>query len=177
MKSFLISAGLSVAAVLSIVGMANAQGKPVVLSALPPQDFAFCLNTDAAVIASDQVATEVGVVITNVGNSLTNTSGTVVVAANNNFGKGAGSEWKSGMGQFTLPGGNCYNIATMNKTTLPNGNIGWVCGSTNGAASGAGATITGLIATQTQVTPIASAYVLAGVSSTLNNAPKVNCPY
>jgi hypothetical protein len=177
MKSFFIAAGLSAVAILSIAGMANAQSKPLVLSALPSQDFAFCLNTDAAVIASDTVATEVGVVITNVGNNLTNTSGTVVVAANNYYGKGAGNEWKSGMGQFTLAGGSCYNVATMNKTTLPNGSVAWACGSTSGAASGAGATITGLISTQTQITPIASAYVLAGVSSTLNNAAKVNCPY
>ena len=175
MKSFL-TAGLSVAVVLSAVGVANAQSTPTALSALPKQNFAFCLNTDAAVVISDTVATEVGIVITNVGNSLTNTSGTVVVAANNYYGKGAGSEWKSNTGQFTLAGGNCFNVATMNKTTSP-GSTGWTCASTNGAASGAGATITGVISTQTQVTPIATAYVLAGVSSTLNNAPVVNCPY
>jgi|AGTN01.3.fsa_nt_gi hypothetical protein len=177
MKSFFFSVGLSVAAILSAASAANAQGKAVTLSALTPQDFAFCLNTDAAVVVSNSVATEVGVVITNVGNSLTNSSGTVVVAANNFYGKGAGSEWKSGMGQFTLAGGNCFNVATMNKTTPPNVSGGWICASTSGAASGAGATITGLISTQTQVTPIASAYVVAGVSSTLNNAPLVNCPY
>lgn len=176
MKSFIISLGLSVVTVLSGVSAANAQSKTVTLSALPAQNFAFCLNTDASVAISDSVATEVGVVITNVGNSLTNKSGTVVVAANNYYGKGAGSEWKSAMGQFTLAGGNCFNVATMNKTTSP-GSANWTCASTNGAASGAGATITGVISTQTQVTPIASAYVLAGVSSTLNNAPLVNCPY
>lgn len=176
MKPIILAAGFSIAAVLSTVGVVNAQGKPVVLSALPAQDFAFCLNTDAAVIVSDSVATEVGVVITNVGNSLTNKSGTVVVAANNYYGKGAGGEWKSAMGQFTLAGGNCFNVATMNKTTSPSG-TNWTCASTSGAASGAGATITGMISTQTQVTPIATAYVLAGVSSTLNGAPLVNCPY
>lgn len=175
MKSFALATVFSIVAVLS-AGAANAQPKPVVLSALPPQNFAFCLNTDATVILSDTVATEVGVVITNVGNGLTNTSGTVVVAANNFYGKGAGSEWKSAMGQFSLTGGNCYNVASMNKTTSPSG-TSWTCALTSGAASGAGATITGVISTQTQVTPIASGYVMAGVSSTLNNAPSVNCPY
>lgn len=176
MKSLLLIASLSIAAVLSTVGTASAQATPQILSALPKQDFAFCLNTDAAIIISDTVATEVGVVVTNVGNSLTNTSGTVVVAANNYYGKGAGGEWKTNFGQFTLAGGNCFNVSMMNKTTSPSGSS-WTCASTSGAASGAGATITGVIATQTQVTPIATAYVLAGVSSTLNNAPVVNCPY
>ncbi|MBK1836909.1 hypothetical protein JHL17_05740 [Azospirillum sp. YIM B02556] len=175
MKSFARVAVFPVVTLLSI-GVANAQPKPAVLSALPPQNFAFCLNTDATVVISDTVATEVGVVITNVGNGLTNTSGSVVVAANNFYGKGAGSEWRSAMGQFSLAGGNCYNIASMNKTTSPSGTA-WTCALTSGAASGAGATITGVISTQTQVTPIASGYVMAGVSATLNNAPSVNCPY
>ncbi len=175
MKTFAFATVFSIVAVLS-AGAANAQSGPVTLSALPPQNFAFCLNTDATVVISDTVANEVGVVITNVGNSLINTSGSVVVAANNFYGKGAGSEWKSAMGQFTLPGGNCYNVASMNKTTSPGGTA-WTCALTSGAASGAGATITGVISTQTQVTPIASAYVTAGISSTLNGAPKVNCPY
>lgn len=174
MKAFVLTLGASAAILMACTSLSSAQVK---LMALPPQNFAFCLNTDAAVVVSDTVATEVGVVITNVGNSLTNTSGSVVVAANNYYGKGAGGEWKSAMGQFTLPGGNCYNVGTMNKTTSPSGATAWTCGSTSGAASGAGATITGVISTQTQITPIASGYVLAGVASTLNNAPKVNCPY
>jgi hypothetical protein len=166
---------LSMVALLAS-GAANAQSKAIALAALPAQDFAFCLNTDATVIVSSQVATEVGVVITNVGNSLTNKSGTIVVAANNFYGNGAGSEWKSSMGQFGLAGGNCYNVASMNKTTSPSGSS-WICAATSGAASEAGATVTGLISTQTQVTPIATGYVVAGVSATLNNAPIVNCPY
>jgi hypothetical protein len=157
-------------------GAACAQSKAIALAALPAQDFAFCLNTDASVIVSSQVATEVGVVITNVGNSLTNKTGAVVVAANNFYGKGAGSEWTSSMGQFALAGGNCYNFASMNKVTSPSGSA-WTCAATSGAASEAGATVTGLISTQTQVTPIATGYVVAGVSATLNNAPIVNCPY
>jgi hypothetical protein len=176
MMSKLVSFGVSAAIILSAAGAAAAENKVVALAALPAQNFSFCLNTDASIVISDSVATEVGVVVTNVGNNLTNTSGTVVVAANNYYGKGAGSEWKSAMGQFNLAGGNCFNVATMNKTTSP-GSTGWTCASTNGAASGAGATITGVISTQTQVTPIASAYVVAGVSSTLNNAPIVNCSY
>ncbi|MFV3130540.1 hypothetical protein [Niveispirillum sp. KHB5.9] len=174
--SRILTAWLSAAIIFATPAMVQAQTKPLSLAALPVQDFAFCLNTDAAVILSAQVATEVGVVITNVGNSLTNTSGTIVVAANNFYGKGAGSEWKTQMGQFNLPGGNCYNVSSMNKTTSP-GPATWVCAATSGAASGAGATLTGIISTQTQVTPIASGYVVAGVSATLNNAPVVNCPY
>lgn len=176
MKSILFATGLSLASILATTGAANAQTAS--LAALPAENFAFCLNTDAAILIGDQVATEVGVVITNVGNNLTNRSGSVVVAANNFYQKpGVGSEWEAGMGQFELQGGSCYNVASMNKTTSPNGGVAWTCASTSGAASGAGATITGLISTQTQLTPIASAYVLAGVSSTLNNAPLVNCPY
>lgn len=174
MKKFLAAASFSALSVMLVAGTANAQ---ISLKALPAEDFAFCLNTDASFIVSSQVASEVGVVVTNVGNNLTNKSGTVVVAANNFYGKGAGSEWKSNMGQFNLAGGTCYNIASMNKTTSPNGGVAWTCASTSGAASGAGATVTGIISTQTQVTPIASGYVVAGVGSTLNNAPLVNCPY
>lgn len=176
MKKFLVAASFSAFAILSISGSANAQGKVTALAALPAEDFAFCLNTDASFIVASQVATEVGVVVTNVGNSLTNRSGTIVVAANNFYGRGAGSEWKSDMGHFNLAGGTCYNVASMNKTTSPGGTP-WTCASTSGAASGAGATVTGIISTQTQVTPIASGYVVAGVASTLNNAPLVNCPY
>ena len=46
MKSFARVAVFPVVTLLSI-GVANAQPKPAVLSALPPQNFAFCLNTDA----------------------------------------------------------------------------------------------------------------------------------
>ncbi|KAA0587717.1 hypothetical protein HUE56_25270 (plasmid) [Azospirillum oryzae] len=81
MKSFALSTIFSIAALLS-AGVANAQQKPVVLSALPSQNFAFCLSSDATVVISTTLQNEVGVVVTNVGNSQTNTSGTVVVAAN-----------------------------------------------------------------------------------------------
>lgn len=175
MKSSAFIAMSSVAAILMTTGTAFAADS-VTLSALPVQDFAFCLSSDAQVTLSDTSASEVGVVITNVGNALTNKSGKVVVAANNFYGKGAGSEWTSGMGVFNLAGGSCYNVASMNKTTSP-GAAPWACASTSGAASGAGATLTGLISTQTQVQPIFNGYVLAGVTSTLNNAPVVNCPY
>jgi len=172
MKTLLFAACCSVASLFGVATTANAAET---LSALKAEDFAFCLHTDAGIIISDSVATEVGVVVTDIGNNLTGTSGTIVIAANNFYGKGAGGEWKSAMGRFDLAGGHCYSIATMNKTTSPSAGMAWTCAATNGAASAAGATITGVISTQTQVTPIATAYVLAGVSSTLNNAPVVNC--
>lgn len=176
MKLSVFVVGLSIAGALSAASVAKAEDKGEILAALTPENLAFCLNTDSSIIVTDQVATEVGVVITNVGNSLTNRSGAVVVAANNFYGKGAGSEWKSGMGRFNLAGGSCYNVASMNKPTPP-GPAPWTCAVTFGVASGAGATIAGVISTQTQVTPIATGYVVAGVSSTRDDAPVVNCPY
>jgi hypothetical protein len=177
MKSYFFAFRLSVATVLSAASFANAQSKPAILSTLAAQNFAFCLSSNTSIVISDTVATEVGVVITNVGNSLTNTSGTVVVAANNFYNSGAGVEWTSGMGVFSLPGGSCYNAATMSKTTSPNGSTPWVCAVTSGGPSGAGAAFSGIASTQTQVTSIASASMTTGVSSTLNNAPIVNCTY
>lgn len=176
MKSFALSTIFSIAALLS-AGVANAQQKPIALSALPSQNFAFCLSSDATVVVSTSLQTEVGVVITNVGNSQTNTSGNVVVAANNFYGNGAGGEWTSGMGPSTLTGGSCYNVAMMSKTTSPNGSTPWTCGQTTGTPTLTGATMSGLVTTTTQVTSVAAGYVVAGVSSTLNNAPSVNCPY
>lgn len=175
MKSFALSTIFSIAALLS-AGVANAQQKPIALSALPAQNFAFCLNNEATVVVSNTVATEVGVVITNIGNNQNSSSGTVVVAANNFYGNGAGSEWTSGMGQFSLAGGTCYNVAMMNKTTSP-GSTPWTCGLTSGTATSAGTTISGLVTTPTQVTPIATGYVLGSISGTPGTGQTVNCPY
>lgn len=175
MKSSAFIAMSSAAALMLTTGTAFAADS-VTLSALPVQNFAFCLSSDAPLTLSDTLATEVGVVVTNVGNSLTNNTGKIVVAANNFYGKGAGSEWTSTMGVFNLAGGNCYNVASMNKTTSP-GAAPWNCASTSGAASGSGATMTGLVSAQTQVQTIFNGILPSGVSSTLNNAPVVNCPY
>ncbi|MCJ8509222.1 hypothetical protein MUU53_14990 [Rhizobium lemnae] len=176
MKTYLTaSLALIMGATMAHVG--HAQSADLKLAALPASDFAFCLASDAVFVAGATSATETGIVVTNVGNALTNTGGKVVVAANNFYKNGAGGEWTSNMGQFNLPGGSCYNVATMMKTTSPNGSTAWTCAATSGAASNAGATISGLISTQTQVLNIATGYVTAGVSSTLNNAPTVNCPY
>ncbi|SIP96264.1 hypothetical protein SAMN05880590_101463 [Rhizobium sp. RU35A] len=174
MKSKYFGMLVSVAAALG--PLTPVQAQELKLSALPPQDFAFCLNSDATIVISATAANETGVVVTNVGNALTNQSGTITIAANNFYGKGAGGAWKSDMGQFQLPGGSCYNVSMMNKTTAPNPSTPWTCASTSGTPSQAGATITGVVTTQTQIAPIASAYILAGVSSTLNNAKVMNCP-
>ncbi|TRL35767.1 hypothetical protein [Rhizobium straminoryzae] len=174
MKSKYFGMLVSVAAALG--PLTPVQAQDLKLSALTPQDFAFCLNSEALLVISATSSTETGVVITNVGNSLTNTSGKIVVAANNYYGKGAGGFWTSGMGTFTLAAGSCYNVNSMNKPTPPNPSIPWTCAATTGAASQAGATFTGVISTPTQVTPIATGYALAGVTSTLNNAPVISCP-
>jgi hypothetical protein len=174
-KLFVTSLASLLGATMAFVG--HAQSADLKLSALPASDFAFCLASDAVFVAGATSATETGLVVTNVGNAMTNTSGKVVVAANNFYKNGAGGEWSSNMGQFSLPGGTCYNVSTMMKTTSPNGGTAWTCAATSGAASNAGATLSGLVSTQTQILNIATGYVTAGVSSTLNNAPIVNCPY
>lgn len=176
MKKF-PTASLALLMGATLAPLGHAQSADLKLAALPASNFAFCLASDAIFVAGATSATETGIVVTNVGNSLTNTSGKVVVAANNFYKNGAGGEWTSNTGQFTLPGGTCYNVATMMKSTSPNGGTAWTCAATSGAASNAGATISGLISTQTQILNIATGYVTAGVSSTLNNAPTVNCPY
>ncbi|CCG06726.1 hypothetical protein [Pararhodospirillum photometricum] len=175
MKALVLAVGCSALALLTGLGVAQAASGQVKLTSLPAQNFAFCLNSSGTLVLSDQASTEVGVIVTNVGNSLTNTSGSIVVAANNYYGKGAGGSWKSGMGQFTLPGGNCYNVASMNKTTGPNGSTVWKCASTSGSPSAAGATMSGLVSTETQLTPIFTGMMMAGVASTLNGAPNINC--
>ncbi|UEM25199.1 hypothetical protein JL100_036070 (plasmid) [Skermanella mucosa] len=173
MRKALLIAGAAIAALTAASGAANAQ--------TVAQDYAFCLNSNSTVSASATVASEVGVVITAIGNTLTNTSGTVVVAANNFYGKGAGTEWTSGMGTFTLTvptnGGNCFNISTMNKTTTPNGGTQWTCAQTFGSQTGFGLNIDGFIMAQTGVTEVASVAVLGQVSSVLSPAAVVNCPY
>lgn len=177
MKSLLSVLALSLSFALSAVGVVRADTGALSLAALPQQNFAFCTNTDATVTVSAQLATEVGIVIANVGNAITNTKGSVVVAANNFYQNGAGSEWKSNMGSFTLPGGNCFNVAMMGKTTSPNSGNPWACASTSGSASNAGALFSGLVSTQTQLQTVGSGVVLSGVSQVLNAAPVINCPY
>lgn len=143
-----------------------------------PQDFAFCLGTTATVLAAPMGSNEIGMVISNIGNNITNGSGRVVVAANNKYGSGAGSEWTSDFTKaISLPGGSCYNIATMAKVAGPDGSVSWACGVTNGSPSGFGASFTGTVMTETQFLPIVAGQVQAGVTVSLNNAPVVNCPY
>lgn len=168
---------LSIVAFMSAMGVANAQDGAVVFATLPASNFAFCLGTQASVMAAPLGSNEIGMVITNVGNSITNSSGTVVVAANNKYGADAGSEWKSNFNiPFSLSGGSCYNVATMAKIAGPSGNA-WNCGLTNGSASGSGASFNGTVFVETQYLPIVGGQVVAGVTATLNNAPVVNCPY
>jgi hypothetical protein len=177
MKRFTKFLALAFSLVTSLAGAARADDSALRLEALPAQNFAFCINTDATVALSQQLATEVGIVITNVGNAINNRSGTVAVAANNFYQRGAGNEWTSKMGQFTLPGGHCYNVAMMGKPTSPNGGNAWACALTTGSASNGGASISGLVSTQTQFQTVGSGIVISGVSQVLNNAPVVNCPY
>ncbi len=163
MKPAVFAVELSIAAALSAASAAKADA----------QDFAFCLFTDATVTVSAVAVKglEVGVVITNVGDSLSNLSGPVVVAANNFFGKGAGSEWKSGMGQFALASGNCFNVASMQRNNGSN----VTCLVTRGAASDSEASIGG--ETSDGWMPLANVQVVGGVRSWLNNAPLVHCPH
>ncbi|WP_445682884.1 hypothetical protein [Radicibacter daui] len=175
MKSVLSVLALSLSFVLAAAGAARADLSALDLTSLPAKDFAFCVNTDATVILTPQLATEVGVVITNVGNSMSNTSGTIAVAADNFYGKGAGAFWKSGMGNFNLPGGNCYNVATMGKATSPNPNSPWTCALTSGAAVNAGANFSGVMSTQTQPEVVATGFVVSGISQFQNDAPVINC--
>ncbi|MCM2450900.1 hypothetical protein [Agrobacterium vitis] len=168
----LLSGIATLAAPLAVANAAEA----IVLATLPTQNFAFCTQSSTQVVLSSQVSTEVGIVIADVGNAATNSNGKVVIAANNKYKNGAGGEWTSNMGAFTLPA-SCYNVATMNKYTAPNGSTSWVCALTSGAASGAGAVFSGLVSQETTTTTIASGTTIAGVSVTLNSAPVINCAY
>lgn len=162
MKPSVFAFGLSIAAALSTASVAKADA----------EDFAFCLNTDTNVNVDGGVGGEfpVGVVITNVGDSLNNTYGAVVVAANSFYGHGAGGEWKSGMGQFRLKGGSCYNVATFAMSHEA------TCAVTSGVIAGPSAIIKSTLPAW-HGWEIASVMVLVGVSQSVNKAPVVNCPY
>ncbi len=187
MKSSVFALGLSIAAA-STVSVAKAETKDEALAALTPQDFAFCLSVDATAFLAASIESEVGIVITNVGNYQNNASGTVVVAANNFYGNGAGSEWKSNMQKpFRLTGGSCYNVAMMSKPTGPSGNA-FTCAMTKGFATEAGVVFYGQISPVSgQTTTIAIGDADGRLSQQpLNGAPIVrisggptptSCPY
>ena len=153
-----LSCGLSFVPLLATTGVA--------LAAEAKRNIGFCLKEDGAIDMTALTRNELGVVITSVGASATNTKGQVVVSANNHFGKAEIAPFfKSAMGIHKLPGGDCYNIAIMTKAASDPA-AKWSCVATDLNMTGKVLIFSG---------GVVSGQVV-GVTHSSENAPVLNCP-